>query len=339
MKLKRVGLDLAKNVFQVHGVDEQEQVRCRRQLRRAQVLPFFRQLPPCLIGMEACGGSHYWARELGQLGHTVKLMSPQLVKPYIGEQKNDANDAAGICEAVGRAKMRFVAVKTVAQQELQVLHRVRSALIGQRTATVNQIRGLLMEFGVVVGQRIEVLRRALPEVLEDAENGLSATMRQTFAGLRQDLVGLDARVAELDGQLARVAKNDAACVRLQTIPGLGPVSATALVGAVGDGRQFKNGRAMAAWLGLVPRQDSSGGKPRLLGISKRGDRYLRSLLIHGARAVQRTCANKTDGRSRWLQALSRRQHKNVATVALANRNARVAWALLQDDKASYQAPQ
>ena len=337
MELKRVGLDLAKNVFQVHGVDRNEEVRCRRQLRRSGVLKFFAGRPPCLIGMEACAGAHYWARELTKLGHTVKLMAPQLVKPYVTSQKNDANDADGICEAVGRPKMRFVAVKTVAQQEVQAAHRIRSELIRHRTAKVNQIRGLLAEFGLVVGRRIEVLRRALPELLEDGDNGLSGGVRRLVDGLRRDLVQLDERVAEMEAVIVAEARANEACARLQTIPGIGPLTASALVSAVGDGRQFKNGRQLAAWVGLVPGQDSSGGKPRLLGISKHGDTYLRTLLIHGGRAVERTCGAKTDPRSRWLRAVGERRHRNIAAVAQANRNARIAWALLTRGE-SYRAP-
>ena len=337
MELKRVGLDVAKNVFQVHGVDRNEEVRCRRQLRRSGVLKFFAGRPPCLIGMEACAGAHYWARELSKLGHTVKLMAPQLVKPYVTSQKNDANDADGICEAVGRPKMRFVAVKTVAQQEMQAAHRIRSELIRHRTAKGNQIRGLLAEFGLVVGQRLEVLRRVLPELLEDGDNGLSGGMRRLVDGLRRDLVQLDERVAEVEAVIVAEARANEACARLQTIPGIGPLTASALVSAVGDGRQFKNGRQLAAWVGLVPGQDSSGGKPRLLGISKHGDTYLRTLLIHGGRAVERTCGAKTDPRSRWLRAVGERRHRNIAAVAQANRNARIAWALLTRGE-SYRAP-
>jgi transposase len=337
MELRRVGLDLAKNVFQVHGVDGQEEVRCRRQLRRSEVLKFFAGRSPCLIGMEACAGAHYWGRELTQLGHAVKLMAPQLVKPYVSRQKNDANDAEGICEAVGRPKMRFVLVKTEAQQESQAAHRIRSELIRQRTAKANQIRGLLAEFGLVMGKRIEVLRRALPALLEDADNGLSGGMRRLLDGLRRDLVQLDERAAELEAVIVAEARTNEACVRLQTIPGIGPLTASALVSAVGDARQFKNGRQLAAWVGLVPAQDSSGGKPRLLGISKHGDTYLRTLLIHGGRSVERTCGAKTDARSRWLRELGTRRHKNIAAVAQANRNARIAWALLTRGE-SYRAP-
>jgi len=226
----------------------------------------------------------------------------------------------------------------VAQQEVQTAHRIRSELIGQRTAKANQIRGLLAEFGLVVERRSEVLRRALPKLLEEeAGNGLGEAARRLLEGLRGDLVQLDERVGALDTEIKRVAKEDAACVRLQTIPGIGPLTASALVSAVGDGRQFKNGRQLAAWVGLVPKQDSSGGKTRLLGISKHGDTYLRTLLIHGARAVQQVCGTKTDARSRWLRELGTRRHRNIAAVALANRNARIAWVLLTRDK-TYQAP-
>ena len=328
MNIKRIGVDLAKQVFQVHGVDSHEQTALKKRLKREQMLPFFRDLPPCLIGMEACSGAHYWARELQNLGHTVKLIAPQFVKPYVKANKNDANDAEAICEAVSRPSMRFVAIKTLAQQDLQATHRVRSQLVKQRTEKINQIRGLLAEYGIVFGQRIEVLRKALPSLLEEGENGLNHAFRVLLSGLQQDLSGLDDRVKELDKCIQRQADADPQAKRLQQIPGIGPITATALVSGVGDGKQFKRGRDMAAWLGLTPRQHSSGGKERLLGISKRGDSYLRSLLIHGARAVLKVAGQKDDPRSRWLQSLSERRNKNIAVVALANKNARIAWALL-----------
>jgi transposase len=328
MNIKRIGIDLAKQVFQVHGVDGQEKPVLRKQLRRTQMLGFFQKLPPCLIGMEACGSAHYWARELQKLGHTVKLMAPQFVKPYVKSNKNDANDAEAICEAVARPTMRFVAVKTLAQQDIQAVHRIRSELIQQRTAKVNQIRGLLAEYGIVVGRRVEVLRNALPELLEDAENSLTADFRVLLDGLKQDLITLDERVDELDKTIKALASSNADAKRLQQIPGIGPITATALVCAIGDGKQFKRGRDMAAWLGLTPRQHSSGGKDRLLGISKRGDAYVRTLLIHGARAVLKVAGNKDDPRSRWLQNICSRRNKNIAAVALANKNARIVWALL-----------
>ena len=331
MNIKRVGIDLAKQVFQVHGVDYQDKVVLRKQLRRNQLLSYFATLPPCLIGMEACGGAHHWARELQKLGHTVKLIAPQFVKPYVKSNKNDANDAEAICEAVGRPTMRFVSVKTIAQQDLQAIHRIRSELVRQRTAKVNQIRGFLAEYGLVVGRQVTTLRRALPELLEDAENGLSFDFRALLEDLRQDLIRLDERVAEMDKKVHTLADSMPAAKLLQSIPGIGPISATAIVCAVGDGKQFKRGRDLAAWLGLTPRQQSSGGKDRLLGISKRGDTYLRTLLIQGAKSVLKVVDKKTDPRSLWLQNLCARKHKNIAAVALANKNARIAWALLSNE--------
>jgi transposase len=331
MNIKRVGIDLAKQVFQVHGVDCQDKIVLRRQLRRNQFLSFFAKLPPCLIGMEACGGAHHWARELQKQGHTVKLIAPQFVKPYVKSNKNDANDAEAICEAVGRPTMRFVTIKTVAQQDLQAIHRVRSELVRQRTAKINQIRGLLAEYGLVVGRHAQTLRRALPDLLEDADNGLSFDFRTLLDDLWKDLVHFDERVAEMDKKVHAQANNEPAAKRLLSIPGIGPISATAILCAVGDGKQFKRGRDMAAWLGLTPKQHSSGGKDRLLGMSKRGDTYLRTLLIQGARSVLKVIDKKTDPRSQWLQNLCSRRHKNVAAVALANKNARIAWALLNNE--------
>jgi len=328
MNIKRIGIDLAKQVFQVHGVDGQEKVVVRKKLSRAQMLVYFQKLPPCLIGMEACSSAHYWARELQKIGHTVKLMAPQFVKPYVKSNKNDANDAEAICEAVARPTMRFVAIKSIEQQDIQAVHRIRSELVQQRTAKVNQIRGLLGEYGLVVGQRIDVLRKALPLMLEDAENGLTVDFRTLLEGLQQDLITLDERVDDMDKKIKLLASSNEDAKRLQQIPGIGPITATALISAIGDGKQFKRGRDLAAWLGLTPRQHSSGGKDRLLGISKRGDAYLRTLLIHGARAVLKVAGNKEDPRSRWIQNLCGRRNKNIAAVALANKNARIVWALL-----------
>jgi len=328
MNIKRIGIDLAKQVFQVHGVDGQEKAVLRLKLPRAKMLMYFQKLAPCLIGMEACGSAHYWARELEKMGHTVKLMAPQFVKPYVKSNKNDANDAEAICEAVARPTMRFVAIKTIEQQDIQAVHRIRSELVQQRTAKGNQIRGLLSEYGLVMGQRVEVLRKALPLLLEDAENGLTIDFRTLLEGLQQDLITLDERVDEMDKKIRLLASSNEDAKRLQQIPGIGPITATALICAIGDGKQFKRGRDLAAWLGLTPRQHSSGGKDRLLGISKRGDAYLRTLLIHGARSVLRVAGNKEDPRSRWIQSLCGRRNKNIAAVALANKNARIVWALL-----------
>lgn len=335
MNIKRIGIDLAKQVFQLHGVDNHEKVVLRKQLSRTKMLVYFQSLAPCLIGMEACGSSHYWARELQKLGHTVKLMAPQFVKPYVKSNKNDANDAEAICEAVSRPNMRFVSIKTVAQQDIQAVHRIRIGLVKQRTAKINQIRGLLAEYGIVESKGVNVLRNALLWILEDAENGLSADFRILLEELRQDLIALDERISTLTEKINVIAKADEDAQRLQQIPGIGPITATAIISAVGDGKQFKCGRDLAAWLGLTPKQHSSGGKERLLGISKRGDAYLRTLLIHGARAVLRFSEMKTDSLNCWLQDLCDRRNKNIAAVALANKNARIIWAILTK-KTNYQ---
>ena len=290
MNVTTIGLDIAKNVFQVHGVDKAGKVALRKQLKRTQVLVFFANLPPCLIGLEACAGAHYWARELGKQGHTARLISPQFVKPYVKGNKNDPNDAEAICEAVGRPTMRFVPVKSVEQQDILALHRVRSGLVKERTAKVNQLRGLLGENGVVIGQGLAQVRKRLPEVLEDGENGLSGLARELFADLRQQIQELDRQVNAYGAKLQRLYQASALCRRMGRVPGIGPITATAMAASLGDGKAFESGRQVAAWLGLVPGQDSSGGKPKLLGISKRGDTYLRTLLIHGARAVVKAAA-------------------------------------------------
>ena len=329
MKITRIGIDLAKQVFQLHGVDVHEQVVLRRQLKRKEVEAFFKALSPCDIGMEACASSHHWARTLEAMGHRVKLMAPQFVKAYVKGNKNDANDAAAICEAMRSGSMRFVTIKTVEQQNLQALHRIRSELVHQRTAKVNQIRGLLGEYGIVIGQRVSVLRQALPLILEDGENGLTASFRRSLRGLQGDLSTLDERVTELDQAIKQSAQDNEASRRLQQLRGVGPKIATALLAALGDGSQFQRGRDASASVGLVPGQHSSGGKDRLLGISKRGNAYVRTLLIHGARAVIQQAKDKTDHLSRWLQGLCQRRGKNIAAVALANKTMRMAWAMLR----------
>lgn len=336
MNITRIGVDLAKNVFQIHGVNRQGEVVVRKQLRRAQMLDWFGKLAPCLVGMEACGSAHYWARELSRLGHDVRLMAPQFVKPYVKRGKNDANDAEAICEAVSRPNMRFVAAKTVDAQTMQAEHRIRARLVRARTALSNEIRGLLAEFGVIVAASLGTLRRALPEILEDGENGLLGDFRILLAELAEELRSLDDRVKFYDLRLQTRAREDERIRRLLAVEGIGPVVASALVAAVDDGKQFGKGRDMAAWLGLTPREHSSGGKQRLGGISKQGDAYVRTLLIHGARAALNAAANKTDPRSRWVTSLAARRNKNIATVALANKNARIAWAILARGEA-YQA--
>ena len=328
MKVTRIGIDLAKQIFQVHGVDAQGGKVLARRLRRAQVLEYFANLSPCLIGMEACGSAHDWARKLTALGHEVRLMAPQFVKPYVKSNKNDANDAEAICEAVSRPNMRFVQIKSVAQQDIQALHRVRSELVRHRTAKVNQIRGLLAEYGIVLAQGVTQVRRALPVLIEDVDRMLSADFGLLLSGLREDLVHLDGRVADLDRQIDKLARADADARRLLSLRGIGPITATALVASLGDVRQFRRGRDASAWVGLVPGQHSSGGKDRLLGISKRGNAYLRTLLIHGARSVVKSAHRKDDRLSVWIQGLCARRNKNVAAVALANKTMRMAWALM-----------
>lgn len=329
MNISRVGLDLAKQVFQVHGVDGYEQVVCRRQLKRSQVREFFRQLPPCRVAMEACGSAHYWARELRELGHEVCLIAPQFVKPYVKGDKHDAHDAEAICEAASRPSMRFVPVKSPEQQAAQAVHRIRSRLVRARTALCNEVRGLLGEFGVIANRRgraatVELLKTVT--AIEPA--GLPAPMGELLSELDAELQALDARIARLERLIQDRARGDARLQRLLRVEGIGPITASAVVASVGDARHFHTARQFAAWLGLVPRQHSTGGQARLGKISKRGDTYLRTLLIHGARAVVRCCVNKTDARSRWLQGLLQRRDANVVAVALANKNARILWALL-----------
>lgn len=328
MNATTIGLDIAKTVFQVHGVDRADKTVLRKQLKRARVLAFFANLPPAVIGLEACAGAHYWARELIKLGHDARLIAPQFVKPYVKGNKHDANDAEAICEAVGRPSMHFVPVKSPEQQDIQMLHRIRQNLVKQRTAAANQTRGLLGEYGLVVAQGLHHLRRRLPEILEDAENGLSPLARRLFADRYDCLVDLDRQIEAYQQQIAAVCQQSPACQQLLAIPGIGPITATAMVAALGDGQAFDHGRQVAAWLGLVPRQESSGGKPRLLGISKRGDTYLRTLLIHGARAVVRAAGRKDDAQSRWINALVQRRNANIAAVAVANKTARTIWAML-----------
>lgn len=331
MKITTIGIDLAKEVFQIHGVDERGKAVLRKQLRRAEMAKFFANLEPCLIGVEACGSAHHWKRKLDGYGHTVKLMAPQFVKPYVKTNKNDQADAEAICEAVSRPNMRFVPAKTAEQQAFLSVHRARQGFIKARTAQGNQIRGLLSEFGIAIPQGIKSIAKRMPEILENGENGLPGTMRRLLERLNDNLKEMDRQVEELELQVKFWHKENAASLKLAEIPGIGPITASALVATIGDAREYKNGRQLAAWLGLVPKQHSSGGKQTLLGISKRGDTYLRTLLIHGARAVIRFAENKAEPDS-WLRKLMARRNKNVAAVALANKNARIVWALLAKDR-------
>jgi len=328
LKVTRVGFDIAKRVFQVHGVDDNGKVKVERTLPRAKVLEYFAQLPSCLIGMEACGGAHYWGRELTKLGHTVRLMAAQFVVPYRKRGKNDANDAEAICEAVGRPNMHFVAIKSEQQQSVLMVHRARTLAVANRTAQVNQIRGLLGEFGLVVAKGVARLRRELPGILEDAENGLPALAREVLAGLLDQFREFDARVSAYDRKIRALAEASEPARRLMQVEAIGPQTATALVASMGDPHVFKSGRSYAASLGITPRQHSSGGIDRLGRITRQGDRYVRTLLVHGARAYLRVVDKKTDGKSAWARRLKERRHINVVAVALAAKHARIAWAML-----------
>ena len=331
MNIATVGLDLAKNVFQVHGVDSAGKRGLKKQLRREQVVPFFANLPTCLIGMEACGGAHHWSRKLQSLGHTVKLMAPQFVKPYVKTNKNDAADAEAICEAVGRPNMRFVPLKNIEQQAVLALHRVRQGFVKARTAQANQIRGLLAEFGLIVPKGIRFITSRVPELIEDASLELPGSFRRLVQRVLDHFKELDRQVDELEDQIRTWHRESLISCKLAQVPGIGPITASALVATIGDAKTFENARQLSAWMGLVPKQSSSGGVPTLLGISKRGDTYLRTLMIHGARSVLRLSQNKPDDSS-WAHRVQQRRNHNIAAVALANKNARVVWALLARDR-------
>jgi transposase len=328
MKITTVGVDLAKSVFSVHGVDEHGRPALRKTMRRGKVLELFAQLPACVVGMEACSGAQHWARELRKLGHEPRIMAAEFVEPYRRGGKNDTNDAAAICEAVSRPQMRFVPIKSVEQQAVLAVHRLRQGLVEERTALANRIRGLLTEYGLVIGVGLDRLRKALPAILAEAENGVPGIAREVFADAAQQLSELDVRIGDYDRRIAALARASESAQRLMRIEGVGPVTASAIVASVGNANVFRNGRQFAAWLGLTPRQHSSGGKQRLGAMTKHGDVYLRTLLIHGARAVLRVTGLRHDAKSRWAESLRHRRPDNVAAVALAAKHARIIWALL-----------
>ena len=309
-------------------MDERGHTVVRRTMKRDEILPYFANLEPCLIGMEACGSAHHWARKLMSLGHTVKLMAPQFVKPYVKSNKNDARDAEAICEAVARPNMRFVPVKNAEQQAVMSIHRAREGFVKARTAQGNQIRGLLSEFGIIIPKGIANVYKRIPEILEDGENDLPGNMRQLIQRLTDHLKELGNQVVALEKEIKQWHTANESSRELAEVGGIGPLTASALAATVGDAKNFNRGSQMAAWIGLVPKQHSTGGKTVLLGISKRGDTYLRTLLIHGARAVIRHAEHKPGHADSWLGKLIARRGKNVAAVALANKNARIAWALL-----------
>lgn len=330
MTIKTVGIDLAKRVLQVHAVDERGKVVVSRAMSREQLTLFFSQLTPCLVGMEACSSSHYWGRKLTEMGHNVKLMPPQFVKPYVKTNKNDKADAEAICEAVTRPTMRFVPIKTVEQQAVLSLHRAREGFVKSKRSLNNQMKGLLAEYGVILPLGVKTAMNKIPEVLEDAENGLPPFFRALIAQLLDHLKLVINQIDEIEQKLLTWHRQNEASLRLAGIPGVGPITATAMVSSIGDPSYFKNGRQLAAWLGLVPKQHSSGGKQRLLGISKRGDRRLRTLLVLGARAAMRVAEKKPEYTTSWLHRIRQRRHEHISAVALANRNARTIWALLKN---------
>ena len=323
-KVTTVGIDLAKNVFSLHGVDAAGKAVLRRTVRRERLVETVASLSPCLIGMEACSGAHEWGRRFQQHGHTVKLMAPKFVAPYRKSEKNDGNDAEAVCEAVSRPNMRFVPVKSTEQQALLAVHRVRQGFVVERTALINRLRGLMSEFGVVLALGSVTVRRQAAQAAEQ----LPELARGAIGDLLEQLRVLDERIAKYDKQIEAQAGLSEPARRLMQIRGVGPTTALAIVATVGDAREFKNGRQFAAWIGLVPAQHSTGGKSRLGHISKRGDAYLRNLLVQGARSVLQVAGAHQDRISRWALELQQRRGYYRALVAIANKNARIAWALL-----------
>jgi len=330
--IKALGIDLAKLVFSIHGVDEHSKCKFRKTVKRNKLLAEIAKLPPCIIGMEACSGAHYWAREFTKLGHDVRIMAVKFVIPYRQNEKNDANDAEAICEAVTRPKTRFVSIKSEEQQAVLCLHRIRQGLIKDRTARINRLRGLLAEFGLIMPKGRYPAQNAIGGILEDAENALPMLARELLNDVWQSIRQLNEEILKYDRKLYALANQMKAAKRLMGIPGIGEITATAVVATVNDAKQFDTSRQFSAWIGLVPRQYSTGGVARLGKISKRGEKHIRTSLIHGARAVIANCKNKTDRTSLWVKELVERRGFKRATVALAAKNARLIWALLRSEK-------
>jgi transposase len=331
MKITILGIDLAKSVFHLHGIDARGRAVLRKRLSRAQLLPFVANLPRCTVAMEACGGAHHWARQIERLGHTARLISPQFVKAFVKSNKNDRNDAEAICEAAARHSMRFLPIKTLEQQEMLELHRARKQLIKSMCSLANQLRAFLAEHGVVVAKGLAPLRRVLPELRQQSD--LNPVFRDLLDEMTERLALLEERRRRYDSLIERVYRGDERCQRLGQIEGVGPLTATALVAAIGDGKAFTTGRHLSAWLGLVPRQYSTAGRTILLSISKRRDEYIRTLLVEGARSAIVAAARKQDPRRRWITRLVERRGPCIAAVAVANRNARICWAVLSKSEA------
>lgn len=325
--IKVLGIDLAKNVFQIHGTDAKGKCVLRKRVTRTKFIEFIANLSPCIIGIEACGGAHYWARYFKECGHEVRMMSPQFVKPYVKSNKNDRNDSAGIAEACTRPSMRFVPIKTIEQQDILMIHRARELVIKQRTSQANQIRGILSEYGVIMGKGISQLKYLI-EIIEENNKKLTPIAIDLIKQLYEQFKLSDIQVRRYDVQLEKLAHQNILCKEVQKMQGVGPLIASAIVATIGDPKVFKNGREVSAWLGLTPKQFSSGDKIVLGGISKRGDRYMRKLLIQGARTAVKVCDNKEDKLSRWVSKKKEKGGFNKAAVALANKNARMIWAIM-----------
>ena len=329
MTIETLGVDIAKNVFQLHGVSRNGHIVLRRRVMRDELLAAMARIDRCMVVLEACTGAFYWARKFEALGHQVKVISPQYVKPFVRRQKNDGNDAEAICTAARQSHIPFVPKKSVEQQDIQALHRARQRMVNHRTAVVSQIRGLLLDRGFAFAKSITRARRVIPDILADEHNELAPMARETIEELYDLFRDLDRRIAFFDKKIDEVFRKNEACQRIAKIKGVGPKTATAVIAAIGNGAEFKNGRHLAAWVGLVPRQFSSGDRTVLMGISKRGSQHLRSLLVHGARSVVRTAPNKTDPGNQWVNQLRQRRGFNRATVAVANKNVRIIWAVLR----------
>ncbi|MDX8355517.1 IS110 family transposase [Cognatiyoonia sp. IB215182] len=328
MQVTTIGVDLAKNVFQVHGIAEDENVVFNKPLRRAQVVPFFRKLEACLIGMESCSTAHHWARELTALGHEVRLIPPMYVKPYVKRGKSDAIDAEAICEAVTRPTMRFVAIKTVEQQSMLSLHRARDLLVRQRTQLINGLRSLVAEFDIYIARGLARVISFAEDIILGEVLDLPDIANEVIRNLSEQLMALHQRVRWYEERLKQVAKEDARVRLLRTIPGVGAVTASAIIASIGDGHQFRNGREFAAWLGLTPANKSSGGKEKLGRTTKMGDQYLRSLLVVGMTSLVRQTRSHPERASKWRTSLLERKPARLATVAMANKTARIVWAVL-----------
>src|SRR5471032_699163 len=328
MSIALLSIDLAKNIFQLHGADERGRQTLSRRVSRGKLLETVISLPRCRIVMEACGGAHYWARKFTAMGHHVQIIAPRFVKPFVKSQKNDRNDAEAIAEAASRPTMRYVSVNSVEQQDIQSMHRIRGLIMRDRIAQINQIRGLLAEYGVVIAQTPLKVRQQLPAILDDQDNELTKLTRSMIRDMYERLTLLDTQIERYDELIRQAHKASVLSQRLEKIRGVGPMIATAVIAAAGSATEFTNGRQFAAWLGLTPRQHSSGGKQRLFGITKRGNGYLRMLLVHGARSVVQQAVRHSDGLSRWILDVQTRRGTNVAVVALANKTARTIWVLL-----------